>query len=189
MLSLSPRAHVDAFVHTEGVVLGSRYVPLELTYRDRLGYETTFRINSPVSFQEARAAHLHVRPEAIMLTSHGVPYHETLRFLQDRFHLLQQRSREPVVFGYKGESYQPNVLRDAGIPKILNVEQLGVPAIRVLQQKYGHAVGGGTPCPHHMSPRRNKCSRAVARLVLMDMVQQEGVLLLETGDPGHQLQH
>lgn len=36
----------------------------------------------------------------------------------------------PIVFGYKGENYQPKILIDAGIPHIVNVEVFGVPPLR-----------------------------------------------------------
>lgn len=121
---------LSAIVHTQGVVLGSTYFPLEMAYHDILGARAHFLITSPLPYAAMRKFYPHARPDALVVTEGGTPYSEVLDFLRLRFRFLASQF-PAVVFGYKGESYQPQMLRDAGIGSVVNVEKFGVPALQV----------------------------------------------------------
>lgn len=120
---------LSAIVHTQGVVLGSTYIPLEMAYHDILNMRAHFHITSPVPYAAMRKLYPHSRPDVLVVAEGGTPYWEVLDFLKVRFRFLASQF-PAVVFGYKGESYQPQILRDAGIGSVVNVEKFGVPALQ-----------------------------------------------------------
>lgn len=123
---------MHALVHTQGVVLGNTYLPLELAYRDVLGGSAHFLITSPLNYSKMKRLYPHARPDVLVTTVQGIPYSEVLHFLKLRFQILSSTfPSTPILFGYKGNSYQPQVLVDAGIPNRVNVERFGVPALQV----------------------------------------------------------
>lgn len=138
---------IHAVVHTQGVVLNRTYVPLELAYRDVLGVQAHFLITSPISFSRMRKLYPNSRPDVLVLADQGTPYSSVLNFLKFRYDCLHNVYPQ-TVFGYKGNSFQPQVLKDAGIPFILNLEKFGIPAI----------IRSGT-CPWHIGNQR-KCALA-----------------------------
>lgn len=145
---------LSAIVHTQGVVLGSTYVPLEMAYQDILGARAHLLITSPIPYAAMRKLYPHSRPDALVVTDGGTPYPEVLDFLRLRFRFLASQL-PAVVFGYKGESYQPLMLRHAGIGSVVNVEKLGVPALRVT----AHACRW-----HRRSP--SKCAASALEQIL-----------------------
>ena len=120
-----------ALIHTQGVVLGKKYVTLELAYQDVMGIRAHFHIRSPLNYSAMRKFYPNARPDVVVITEGGTSYAEVIHFLKLRFRRLSNELGPYVIFGYKGESYQPQVLRDAGIPHIMNVEKFGVPALKV----------------------------------------------------------
>lgn len=148
-----------AFVHTQGVVLGKKYIPLELSYVDFMGYRQTFLIQSPISYKKAIRCYPLSKPEVIMTTRNGIPIEYIVRFLKERYNLL---GRSPFLC--KGESYQPDILKRANIP-YTNIETVSkVPSIRTLERLYPYI--DKTNCPFHAYPGRNKCSTHVVRLLI-----------------------
>lgn len=122
---------MHAVLHTKGVVLGQTYVPLELAYRDVAGLLCHFQITSPMNFSKMRRWYPDCRPDVEVTTQGGTSYSDALKFLKNRYDFLQTLyPGVPIVFGYKGENYQPKILIDAGIPNIVNVEKFGVPPLR-----------------------------------------------------------
>lgn len=142
---------ISAIVHTQGVVLDSTYVPLELAYIDVLGVRAHFHINSPIPYTAMRKIYPNSRPDVTVITEGGTPYAQVLAFLKKRFELFVAM-HPSTVFGYKGESFQPQVLRDAGIPSMINLEKFGIPALRRSFQ-----------CSWH---RRGKCAVAALEHIL-----------------------
>lgn len=150
-----------ALVHTEGVLLSNKYYVLELAYRDIEGTSRTFFIKSPISYRRAirENPHLHKSLETIVCTKnyyknnrvHSFLY--VIRFLQDKFRRLDG------TFGYKGKSFQSDVLRKANIPAV-NVEMLGVPSISMLSTYHPQRA----PCSFHPGDGY-KCATHVANLV------------------------
>lgn len=121
---------MQAIVHTKGVVLGDKYVPLELAYCDVTGLLSCFHITSPMNYSKMRKCYPLARPDVEVTTSGGIIYSDVLKYLKDRYEFLQNLfPNTEIVFGYKGGSFQPNILKDAGIRNIMNVEQLGVPTV------------------------------------------------------------
>lgn len=120
---------IHALVHTQGVVLGRTYLPLELAYQDVLGVRAHFHIVSPLNYSKMRRLYPHARPDVTVVTEGGTPYSEVLAFLKMRFRYLSSHFPH-VMFGYKGECYQPQVLNDAGIPHKVNIETFGVPTLQ-----------------------------------------------------------
>lgn len=122
---------MHAVIHTKGVVLGDEYVPLELAYRDVAGLLCHFQITSPMNFSKMRRLYPNCRPDVEVTTVSGTSYSDTLKFLKNRYDFLQTvYPHTPVVFGYKGELFQPKILIDASIPNIVNVETFGVPPLK-----------------------------------------------------------
>jgi hypothetical protein len=163
-LLYSPR--IDAFVHTQGVVWGDRYVVLEFSYFDRTGAQLTALVRSPAPYRRAKCMFpTSLEPDAIVSTRYGMSYSQLLAFLAERYRLLQSESQQQVVFGYKGSTYQPNVLRASGVPCIFNVERWGLPSLAQLAKSHPE-VSMRVRCPHHVRPGFDKCSEIAARLVL-----------------------
>lgn len=142
---------ISAIIHTQGVVLKSTYVPLELAYVDVLGVKAHFHINSPIPYSAMRKFYPNARPDVIVITGEGTPYSQVLEFLRNRFMYLMTLHPN-TVFGYKGGSFQPQVLRDAGITSIVNLEKFGVPPIT-----------RSFLCPWH---KRGKCAVAALDHIL-----------------------
>lgn len=159
-----------ALIHTEGVILFHKYVILELAYADILGQKKHFFIQSPISYQQAIKTHrsLHKSLEVIMCQSrrykgHKVyRFYEIIHFLKSRYYTFYQRFGRCVIFGYKGKSFQQDILRRCSIPSF-NVENIGVPNISTLARLYSHLY---LPhCLFHKSPF-NKCAEYILRLIL-----------------------
>lgn len=156
---------LSALVHTQGVVLGSSYVPLEMAYVDVLGVQAHFLITSPISFTAMRKFYPHSRSDVTLITDGGTPYSHVLEFLRTRYQclllLLLQAESSAVVFGYKGGSYQPQILRDAGIPSIFNIEEWGDDSVPALPPP------PRATCPFHPPTRfRSKCAAAAIEAML-----------------------
>ena len=121
---------MHAITHTKGVVLNKTYIPLELAYQDVTGLLCHFHITSPMTYSKMRRMYPHCRPDVEVSINHGIPYSEVLKFLKNRHESLQQMyPYTSIIFGYKGEMYQPQILKDAAIPNIVNVERYGVPPL------------------------------------------------------------
>lgn len=136
---------VHALVHTQGVVLGQTYLPLELAYQDILGVRAHFHIVSPLNYSKMRRHFPDARPDVIVITQGGTPYSEVLAFLRLRFKYLSSLIPH-VVFGYKGACYQPQVLKDAGIPHTINIEVFGVPALQKTHEACRWHKGSPSKC-------------------------------------------
>lgn len=150
---------IHAIVHTQGVVLGNTYIPLELAYWDRLGESAHLLIASPLNYSKMKRLYPNARPDVLVTTVEGVPYSRVLDYLKWRLEVLSDAFPSiPILFGHKGNSYQPRVLLDAGIPNRVNVETLGVPALR--------AVSNTDTCRWHKGNRPRKCARAALEQIL-----------------------
>lgn len=122
---------MHAIIHTKGVVLGETYIPLELAYKDVTGLLCHFLITSPMTFSKMRRCYPNCRPDVEVTTQGGTSYSDALSFLRSRYNFLQTvYPHEPIVFGFKGQNYQPKILIDAGIPNRVNVEVFGVPPLQ-----------------------------------------------------------
>ncbi|GFT75869.1 uncharacterized protein NPIL_18891 [Nephila pilipes] len=164
---------VHALIHTTGVVLDKQYIPLELSYVDVTGYEIYFHLKSPYSYDETIRQFPHARPDVIMTTKHGTSLANVLHFLQARYHQLQEQFPNTIiVFGCKGNSYQMQVLRQTGLPHLVNVEEFGVPSLKMLAQFYPFIVVPSCPC--HVKP--SKCARLAVLLLACYMFQQNVIL-------------
>lgn len=145
---------VQALIHTTGVVLGSTYIPLEFSYCDILGYKTHQLITSPINYSKIRRLYPYTRPDVHVTIKDGIPYSEVIRFLKSRYEYLLKEIGY-CTFGYKGESYQTKILRDANILDSVNIEIFNVP-------KLNHTH---TQCPwHHNS--YDKCSERAIEEIL-----------------------
>lgn len=164
---------VHALIHTTGVVLGKKYLPLELAYLDVTGYEIHFLLNSPYSYTEAIQRFPHASPDAVMTTYRGNDLSSVLHFLRVRHRQLQEIfPNTPVVFGCKGNSLQMDILKQTELPHVINVETLGVPSLKVLAQTFPHLVFPS--CSWHV--KLSKCARVAIRLIAAYMFQQNTVL-------------
>lgn len=114
---------VHALIHTQGVVLNRTYIALELAYQDVSGFRTHFIITSPISFSKMKQKYRHVHADVLVTTHSGTPYSNVIQFLKDRQAFLRLYCKtDRICFGFKGNSYQPQILRDAGIADTINVE-------------------------------------------------------------------
>lgn len=113
----------QALVHTQGVVLGDKYFPLELSYCDVLGHEMHFLINSPLNYSKIRRSYPYAKPDALVTMTDGTSYSEVLSFLKQREKLIE-KTLGGCTFGYKGNGYQTKVLDDAGITNRINLKML-----------------------------------------------------------------
>ncbi|GFQ68202.1 uncharacterized protein TNCT_730051 [Trichonephila clavata] len=128
-----------------------------MSYIDPTNYQYTFLIQSPISYSDAIQQYNNVFPQAIMTTENGIPYDDVVSFLQDRFTVLNK-----APFLCKGNSFQPNILKDAEIPYI-NVEKIvNIPSIRRLEQQFPYI--DKRCCPFHKRPGIDKCAHQVVRL-------------------------
>lgn len=163
---------VHALVHTQGVVLGNKYIPLELAYIDVTGYEIYFSITSPLTYFEAKRLYPHCRPDAFMSTRSGVPYPAALQFLRQRYETLVLLFGDDVRFGHKGPTYQKEILLRAGLDdRLVNVEAFGVPNLKRLYLQH---------------PMR-RCSLHSARLV-WNVLHQQQVLAFSQQETFGQIQ-
>ncbi|GIY89222.1 uncharacterized protein CEXT_656621 [Caerostris extrusa] len=159
---------IHAFVHTQGVVFGRNYIPLEVAYMDVTGAVVHFRIKSPMSFMEAKRNFPHIRPDVIMCKETGVDYVYALEMLRQHVQrLMDVFQTSHIVVGYKGDSFQPQILLHAGIQHMVNVEKFNVPALRHLGQTYD------PNCPFHKYPT-SKCAHRAVHLV-WQMLHQKHV--------------
>lgn len=153
---------MHAIIHTKGVVLNNIYVPLELAYCDVTGYFYHFHITSPLNYSEMRRQYGPVRPDVQVSVTSGTRYLDVLQFLRNRYDILQTLyPKDQIFFGYKGEKYQPKVLKDAEIPHIVNVETLGVPPLKEIKITDNFAFS----CPLHKG-RLDKCALLALRRIL-----------------------
>lgn len=172
---------VQAILHTTGVVLGKRYVPLELSFTDATGFNIHFHLNSPLSYREAITLFPHARPDAIMTTQNGISFEEVVRFLQFRYReLLDQFPR--VVVGCKGGGYQMQVLRSTQLPDTVDLDTLGVPSLKTLSSANPLVCN----CSWHTVTR--KCSRVAIQLLANYVFQQKLILPLGQQEPFGQTQ-
>lgn len=141
---------MHAIIHTKGVVLNETYFPLELAYLDVTGLLCNFHITSPMNYSQMRRMFPNCRSDVQVTVTDGTPYSEVLKFLRNRYNFLSTLYPD-TSFGYKGEKYQPKILRDAGIPNIVNVERFGVPP---LNRK---VTVTNVYCPLHKG-NMNKCA-------------------------------
>lgn len=153
---------MHAIIHTKGAVLGNTYVPLELAYQDTLGTFCYFLITSPMNYSKMVRHYPGVRSDVLVTTTQGTSYSDILHFLRNRFEFLQNTFPDvPVVFGCKGESYQPKILRDAGISNIVNVEKFGVPSINRGPIPTVNPVS----CPYHKG-NLSKCAAVALQQIV-----------------------
>lgn len=147
---------LSALVHTQGVVLGSTYFPLEMAYHDVLGVRAHLLIASPLPYAAMRKLYPRARPDALVVTTEegATPYAEALDFLRCRSRCLAAHL-PAVVFGCKGRSYQPQILLDAGLGGVVNVEALGVPPLRPTP----------TPCRWHRGAPSKCAAWAVEQML------------------------
>ena len=93
---------MDAVIHTKDVVLGNRYIPLELAYRDVYGLRCHFHITSPMNFSKMKRMYPDCRPDVEVTVTGGTPYSNVLKFLQEQHDFLQSlHPNLPVIFAYK----------------------------------------------------------------------------------------
>lgn len=159
---------VVALTHTEGVILNNKYVVLELAYRDVLGMQKHFFIQSPICYTKAKQCNKYLKKslEVIMCTSSQFngdkvyKFYEVLQFLRDRYELLRYYFGYNIQFGYKGKSFQRDILVKCNIP-CFNIEQWGVPSIKTLMNLYPFVK---TSCGYHMH-HYNKCAQHILRLI------------------------
>lgn len=165
--------HIHALVHTQGVVVTNKYIVLEFAYRDVTGVVEHCLVKSPLSFRDAKRKDFRIRPDVIMTNEHGVPYASVLNFVCNQYYRLRNVLRvENVVFGFKGNSYQPKILRDAGLSSIVNIEDLGgIPSLKTL------TLEGNGGCPFHA---RNslKCAKRATDFI-WNVLQQQKILSLQ----------
>lgn len=160
--------HIVALTHTEGVVLNNKYVILELAYRDIFGVHEHFLIQSPISYTNAKKNNKYLKKslEVIMCTSneyHGIKVHkfyDVLKFLKDRYKVLRYYYGYQTTYGYKGCSFQKDILVKCNIPNI-NIESFGIPKINTL--KLYHPTIKRLCCYH--KHYYNKCAEHILRLI------------------------
>lgn len=159
---------VVAIIHTEGVILFNKYVILELAYADILGVHRNFFIQSPMCYKAAKKQnkYLHMSQEVIMCTSsmyHGqrvYKYREIVYFLKHRYRFFYNYFKGNIKFGYKGKSFQENILRQSYIPCI-NIEIFGIPAIKMLMKWFPKIKKS---CLNHKY-KNNKCAKHILHLI------------------------
>ena len=156
-----------AWIHTEGALLRNRYHVFELAYQDILGVQKTFFIKSPISYYLAKKQnpYLHKSCETIickkdMYKNNKVySFNTVLSFLKRQFYMLSIMFKN-CLFGYKGTSFQQDILKKANIPAV-NLEDLNFPSITTLAHRYPHIER--KDCPFHPS-KVNKCATYILNL-------------------------
>lgn len=160
---------IVALIHTEGVLLFNRYFVLELAYTDILGINQHFLIKSPMCYTRAKKYNKYIDKslEVIMCTSdyfqhqRVYKFSEIVRFLKDRYTLLQSNFG-CIRFGYKGKSFQSDILKKCCIPCV-NIEIFGVPSIQSLMTYYPTIKKN---CLYHKK-YNNKCAKHILELITM----------------------
>lgn len=172
-------APIHALVHTQGTVVTNRYLILEVAYVDVTGATMHCHVKSPLSFGNAKRINPGIRSDVIMTNEHGVSYASVLNFLCDRYRCLQEQLNETeIVFGYRGNNYQPKILRDTGLPHIVNIESLGtLPSLKTL---LGTSNGG---CPFHTRDTL-KCARRAVEF-MWNALHQQKILSFQRVDALH----
>lgn len=154
---------IAALVHSQGYVLDKHFYCLEIAYTDVLNHHSLFLVKSPRSYTTLKM----LRPKLPLTVSVNPPgetvsYNYVINFLRknySKFEILFPG--ETIVFGYKGKSYQSDVLQHACIPYIVNVEIFGVPRIDLLMEMYPDEQ---RTCDRH--PKREKrCAELILRIV------------------------
>lgn len=156
-----------AWIHTEGALLLNRYHVFELAYQDVFGIQKTFFIKSPISYHVAKKQnpYLHKSCETIMCTKNTYKnnkvysFNSVLSFLKRQYHILSAIFKN-CLFGYKGASFQIDVLKKANIPAI-NLEDFNFPSIATLVKKYPYIKR--EECPFHPN-KYNKCATYILNL-------------------------
>ena len=159
---------IVALTHTEGVILFNKYVILELAYSDILGFNAHFLIKSPMSYTVAKKYHEHLEKslEVIMCVADSYNNHkvyrffEVLQFLRKRYAILQRHFGNGIQFGYKGRSFQRDILVKCNIPNA-NIENFGIPSIKMLKLYYPFVK---RRCIYHKT-FYNKCAQHILRLI------------------------
>lgn len=162
--------HIVAIIHTEGVILFNRYVILELAYMDILGIHRNFFIRSPMCYKDAKEQnkYLHMSQEVIMCTSsmycgqRVYKYREIVYFLKHRYKFFHSYFKSNIKFGYKGRSFQQDILKQSCIPHI-NIEKFGIPAIKLLLKWYPYVKKN---CLYHKYID-TKCAKHILELIKM----------------------
>lgn len=159
---------IVALTHTEGVILSNKYVILELAYCDLLGIKEHFLIQSPISYTKAKICNKYLKKslEVIMCISSNFKNHrvykfgQVCQFLKERYFLLKSYYGSNIRFGYKGKSFQQDILLKCNIPSI-NIEFLKIPSIKTLMLYYPDIK---KKCVYH-AKCSNKCAEHVLRLI------------------------
>lgn len=153
-----------AWIHTEGVILLNQYYVLELAYEDVLGCKKLFLIKSPMSYYAATKINPHLDKSCEVILSRQFifknypvyTFTQVLNFLWKKFKAFGSNA----VFGYKGKSFQYDILKKANIPAI-NLETLNMPSIATLKKMFPNVKR--QPCAFHVS-ENNKCAAHVLNL-------------------------
>lgn len=166
--------YIAAIIHTEGVLLSNKYVVLELAYVDILDVQRHFFIQSPICYKDAKKCNkfLQMSQEVVMCTASTYygrrvyKYREVLNFLKQRFRLFRDYFKSDVRFGYKGRSFQQDILKQSRIPR-LNIEIFGIPAIQTLMKRYSHIR---KYCFFHKYDH-NKCAKHILKLIKLYIIK------------------
>lgn len=166
--------YIAAIIHTEGVILFNRYVVLELAYVDILDVQRHFFIQSPMRYKDAKKynKYLQMSQEVIMCTDNTFygqrvyKYREIVHFLKQRFRLFHDYFKGNVQFGYKGKSFQQDILQKSCIPRI-NIENYGIPAIQTLIKWYPYMR---KYCFFHKYDH-NKCAKHILKLITLHILK------------------
>lgn len=154
---------IAALVHSQGYVFDKHFYCLEFAYSDILNNRSLFLIKSPRSYTILKT----LRPKLPITVSVNPPgetvsYGYVIDFLRKKYKEIQRLfPGETIVFGYKGKSYQSDILQHARIPYIVNVEIFGVPRIDLLMEMYPDEQ---RMCNRH--PKREKrCADLILRII------------------------
>lgn len=154
---------IAALVHSQGYVFDKQFYCLEIAYTDILNHRSLFLVKSPRSYTTLKR----LRPKLPITVSVNPPgetvsYNYVIGFLRKKYRGFQKLfPGETIVFGYKGKSYQSDVLQHACIPYIVNIEIFDVPRIDLLMEMYPDEK---RKCHYH--PKREKrCAELILRLI------------------------
>lgn len=154
---------IAALVHSQGYVFDKHFYCLELAYTDIWGHHCVFLIKSPRSYKNLKMLRPKL-PITVLVNRPGktVSYNYVIDFLRKKYGNFQRLlPYETIVFGYKGKSYQSDILQHARIPHIVNMEIFGVPRIDLLMEMYPEEQ---RMCDLH--PKREKrCAELILRLI------------------------
>ena len=157
---------VVAFVNSQGFVINKKFYCLEFTYTDiitngLLCYRYHAFVECPFSDIKSEYPKLPINV-IVNPPCPTVTYDFLVNFLRKRYQEIQKLyPNEQLVFCYKGDKHQSQVLRDANIPNILNIDIVGVPSLGWLMYMYPNEK---TICSYH--PKRVKqCAQRTLKLV------------------------